>query len=181
MRRYLVAILLFGALFHGTVASAVEPTRHGLAEELLLQIGVNRFVDQTMLELAQAQQNALMTMGAHDEAETLTEEFSEKLWRLVRSEMSWEKMKGLYIDLYAETFSEGELKELIRFYRSPVGTKYIEKSPMLIQRSIEIGQETARKLMPDLKAIIDDAMREREARKKEAAEKAAAEPQEDSP
>ena len=45
------------------------------------------------------------------------------------------------IKVYADTFTEEELKGLISFYKSPVGQKFIEKTPELMKRSMELSQK----------------------------------------
>jgi hypothetical protein len=56
-----------------------------------------------------------------------------------------EKQIGVLVDqiamLYAETFSEQELGELIAFYRTDVGQKAIRELPKLTQESMKFGEQ----------------------------------------
>lgn len=45
--------------------------------------------------------------------------------------------------LYAEIFSEDEISELVKFYKTPAGRKFLEKSPELMKLSVEIGMDEA--------------------------------------
>jgi hypothetical protein len=50
--------------------------------------------------------------------------------------------------VYLRTFSPVEIKELITFYKTPVGKKLVLSLPTLASQSAQIGQAWARKMMP---------------------------------
>ena len=56
----------------------------------------------------------------------------------VQKTMSYEKVsREVYIPLYKEMFSEKEVLELIKFYKSPVGKKLVEVSPIISNQATE--------------------------------------------
>ena len=63
--------------------------------------------------------------------------------------------------VYANNFSVEELRELEAFYRQPVGQKYLEKSPAILQQSIQIGQESSRKAAEALRARLTELLRQK--------------------
>jgi hypothetical protein len=77
-------------------------------------------------------------------------------------EMRWDNIKEDYINLYVDVFSESELRELIRFYKTPLGQKLIEKTPLLMQRSMRIGQQKMMRVMPEIQAISREMMQDLE-------------------
>ena len=48
------------------------------------------------------------------------------------------------VKLYAETFSEKEINQLMSFYQSPIGRKFLQESPRLTKIGAQIGMEEAR-------------------------------------
>ena len=48
--------------------------------------------------------------------------------------MTWDAMQPELTKMYTETFTEPELKEMAKFYGSPVGQKALEKMPEMMQR-----------------------------------------------
>ncbi|RME02988.1 MAG: DUF2059 domain-containing protein [Deltaproteobacteria bacterium] len=54
-------------------------------------------------------------------------------------------LEGRMISIYTETFTEPELHEILRFYRSPAGKKALDQLPELMQKGAQIGQELAQK------------------------------------
>ena len=59
------------------------------------------------------------------------------------------------IEIYADTFTEQELKQYVRFYKTPAGQKLLEKSPELSARGMEIGRQIVTEHKADLIKIIE--------------------------
>ena len=68
-----------------------------------------------------------------------------------------EKMRADYVAIYAETFTEEELRGMVEFYQSPVGRKLIEKTPELMRRSMMITQKQMADMMPKVEAAVREA------------------------
>ena len=68
------------------------------------------------------------------------------------------ELKGKIIELYEESFTEPELRELIAFYSTPTGKKALSKLPELMQKGAVIGQKIAgdkqEKFQAELKEIM---------------------------
>jgi uncharacterized protein len=73
--------------------------------------------------------------------------------------MSWSAMKEDMVQLYAREFTEKELKELAKFYQTPIGRKTIEKMPQLMGASMEIGQRRMQEHLPELQQAIAEKMK----------------------
>lgn len=54
--------------------------------------------------------------------------------------------------LYTENFSEQELKDLLAFYKSPVGKKLLAKQPVIADGSLKFAQDWANKLSDEVVA-----------------------------
>jgi len=50
-------------------------------------------------------------------------------------------VKKQMIDLYADHFTQQEIEEIIKFYQTPIGQKFLEKSPVLMQLGAQIGMK----------------------------------------
>jgi len=66
--------------------------------------------------------------------ETLTRGFYDRLSKRLREELPVrigfeEKLNRLYLEIYDENFSEPEIRELIAFYNTPVGQKFLGFAP----------------------------------------------------
>ena len=54
-------------------------------------------------------------------------------------------MKEGMVKLYAEAFTAEEINGLNKFYSSPIGQKFLEKTPELMRLGAQIGMEEAQK------------------------------------
>jgi uncharacterized protein len=82
--------------------------------------------------------------------------FMEKTMDLVSHEMSWDKVKDEYITVYAETFTEQELKDIIAFYKTASGEALIKKQPEVMRRSLELSQKMMGQIMPKVQAMTNE-------------------------
>ena len=137
-----IAVLIFTFM---PIVRAEENVNRKLAEELLTLTNtkgnIERMVESMkQMQISQIKKLALST-GNADKAQALT----ERIMDVVTKEMSWDNLKDDYIAIYADTFTEDELKGLIAFYEGPLGQKLISKTPDLMKRSIEVSKKKWRK------------------------------------
>lgn len=60
-------------------------------------------------------------------------------------------MKDLFDQLagvYMQSFTEAELEEILEFYETPVGQKMTKQLPVIMEKSMQIGQQWGMKLQP---------------------------------
>lgn len=73
----------------------------------------------------------------------------ESLWVEFENEFSKTSIDDL-VDMlspvYQKHITEAELLEIIIFYESPIGTKLVEKTPLIMQESMQVGQEWGAKI-----------------------------------
>lgn len=68
--------------------------------------------------------------------------------------MSWGALRDDYALLYAEAFTEAELRELAAFYRSPIGRKVARTTPQLMSRASALGEKAVEARLPELQQMI---------------------------
>ncbi len=93
----------------------------------------------------------------------LNNEGKEELKGIFRSwfneDIDRAKMMSEMKKLYSQTFTDDEINKIIEFYQTPVGAKFLEKSPKLMQIGAQIGMEEAKskqiKLMERIKPFLE--------------------------
>lgn len=95
-----------------------------------------------------------------ESAVAMQEKMMNKMIDLVTNEMGWDKIKDDYISVFADTYTEEELKGQIDFYKSPVGQAVVSKEPGLIMKTIEMQQKRMMQLMPNIQEISQEFMKE---------------------
>lgn len=74
--------------------------------------------------------------------------------------MGWESMKEDMAKIYMKNFTDEELKELIIFYKTPVGRKTAILMPVLTSEGAALGQQRVQEHMHELQMMIKERMSE---------------------
>jgi hypothetical protein len=92
----------------------------------------------------------------------LSRDLTEVANRL-RSELSPRRaeLERDVIRVYAQAFTEQELKELLAFYKSPLGKKLIEQEPKVLDSSMALASEWADKLAEEVVQKLRAEMRKK--------------------
>ena len=147
-----------------TIVQAEDSKRDALAEQLLGAMQMQKTIEKSFEMVKQMIPAQMKQMGVSDEASSdKAQEAMRKTMDLVMKEMSWDKLKGDYISIYAETFTEEELQGAIEFYKSPIGIKFTEKQPELMRKSMQISQKQMATLMPKIQQLTKETMTQKTA------------------
>jgi uncharacterized protein len=71
------------------------------------------------------------------------------VWSELEKEMqktSIEELTTMLTPVYQKQFTEADLKKVIEFYETPVGKKYAAAVPVIMQESMQVGQEWGMKI-----------------------------------
>lgn len=153
MKTKLYAFLAFFLLLSSLSSAAGDPKRE-LVEEYLKINNVQKHVDQMLVQYREIFFDQFNSIEVPPEKREEAQEFQRMISKLLFEEMNWENMKEDYIDLYLSVFTVEEIQALIDFSKSPIGMKLNQKTPVLLQKSMEIGQKHALKAMPRLQEAI---------------------------
>lgn len=152
MKRFLMALAVAASLF-GSMAVAEEsaqpvPDASSLAaaRDLLEVTGVSKQMDG-MIDAAKKGFNE----GAKAENPEAATKMSEEFDAIMKKFLSYkEDMMVDFAQLYAETFTVAEMKEVADFYRSGTGAKFVTQLPMLMQKGADIGMKYSEKMLKDM-------------------------------
>ena len=79
-------------------------------------------------------------------------EVNSDIWDELEEEFlktSINDLTEMLVPVYSKYLTKEDLEELIEFYQSPVGKKFSENTPLIMQESMVIGQEWGRKMGED--------------------------------
>lgn len=105
--------------------------------------------------------DTVMTESIHQMLEVqLQQEPAMKPYKAVMLEffakhMSYESLKPQMIEIYAESFTAEELKEISKFYLTPVGKKVMQAMPELSAKGAQLGMERVQDNLPELEKMIE--------------------------
>ena len=80
--------------------------------------------------------------------------YRELMLQWLRKYMTWDAIQPELVKMYTTTFTEAELKEMAKFYGSPVGQKALEKMPEMMQRVAMTGAQIAQPHSDELRAAM---------------------------
>ena len=74
--------------------------------------------------------------------------------------MGWKSMKEDMAKIYMNNFTDNELKQLIAFYKTPIGKKAAILVPTLASEGAATSQQRVQKNMPELQRMMQARMAE---------------------
>ena len=160
MRRFaalLTALLVAGA------ASAAPPSEASI-DDLLAATRVERLLDSMLVNVEQTMRESMTRAAGPQppsaEQRRVIDAGIAKFIAVMREEMSLARMRPLYAEIYRDTFTQEEMDGLLAFYRSPIGAAFIEKMPVVLQKSQSVVQTRLGPLMEKMKSAMNQTMEE---------------------
>jgi len=159
-------IVFFAMFAFAPIVHAVPPSTESI-DALLAATKAERNVDTMLanLEPVMRQSMATATKGqplSPGQMRAL-DAVRAQIVQAVREEMAWDKMHPIYVQIYQETFTQEEIDGLIAFYRSPAGVAFVEKMPVIMQKSMSIMQSRMAPMMERMRAAAKQAVDESKA------------------
>jgi len=143
----------FLVLTFSAASAAQQQTHIDAATELFEAMHSEEYMQQTFDRVFSQLPQLLTQMGVPEDRQEQSEQVMEEVATAIKEVMTLERMREELVVVYADAFTEQELRELADFYRSPIGKKYVEKQPELAQAAMKITGEMMRELIPRIKEI----------------------------
>lgn len=159
--------LALGLFVAGTVIGAPQalaeppqkyPAAHlKLAGELLEAAGGRQSFEAAMRQVMQAQGERLDALAARFPVGSpdylAVQDYAAKIKALIADRLTWQRLRSRYQQMYAETFSDAEMRKLIAFYHSDTGALVREKMPELAAKASLLVSEDIAAMMPEIQAL----------------------------
>lgn len=142
-----------------TQASAPSAEARALAEKVLVAMRTETSMKASMETVRRSMSGMTHTMIGEAVGNELKPGDLESMKaaqtaavNIVEKELTWDRLKADLITLYAETYTDAELRAMLAFYTSPEGITILDKTPIATARSIEIVQKRMADIMPKILA-----------------------------
>jgi hypothetical protein len=122
----------------------ISPARMTAARELMAASKVRETFDATLTRMLSAQLEANPEMQQYEQ---VMRDFFGKY-------MKWDDMEPEFARVYAETYTEQEMRDLAVFYRTPLGQRLVATTPELSVRGAGISERRVQRHMPELFAAM---------------------------
>ena len=147
--KLLIALLLFCLV--GKAQTSITPSHLKAAEEVLNASGADT--------LFQSSISTILKQSSTRLPEEKRATFIAVMNKFMARYISWDLLKDQMAGLYAQEFTEKELKDIIVFYNSPTGKKLNQKQPLLFQKSAMLGQQAVQGHQVELQQMIEEAFK----------------------
>jgi hypothetical protein len=119
----------------GTISDAAQQAKERDIRRMLELTGAGKIGVQMMNQMFDAMRRA-------------SPRVPDSVWQELRTEFatdfSAEKIVELNVPIYAKHYTDGEIKQLIAFYQSPLGKKVVAVTPLIVQEGYAVGAARAR-------------------------------------
>ena len=155
MKKTLVISSLIALTCAGNLRA--QDSKQALADELTKLMNIQGQLQKTIDVLKQTMpaqmEQTRAAMGVTNAPPGSTDDFN-KTMDAIFAAPEWKELEHEMAAIYADTFSEDELKGIIEFYKSPAGQAFIQKQPEIMKRSMAINQKMMLTIMPRLQEIM---------------------------
>jgi hypothetical protein len=135
---------------------AAEAAHEAAAEELLQLIGIDTGIRPMARRMRETTVEQLAAMDVAQGEEEIAGPYLDRIGSLIEQTLSWENLRGDFVDAYTATFTEAELRELAEFFRSETGSKYLENVSDLNRLAADIVRENAMAAAPEIREITEE-------------------------
>jgi hypothetical protein len=161
MRFVLLVVLAVLAFQAGAAPQDARPTEDSV-NRLFEVMHTSQFLDNYLAQvdtmMRSSMRQALHGEQLNAEEQQIMEDMSSELASLVRHEVSWESMRPVMVEVYRNTFSQHEVDDMLKFYRSPSGQAVVAKLPAATQQATQTMQQHVSTLMPKIMQLQRDTV-----------------------
>lgn len=158
MKNLLLALLLSFSLPFAVQAEELTSTKKALIDELL-QITNTKAIARGMMQQAIAPALNAIQKNPNFQKPGLIEELTKNINSYMNREMIESNMLNevAYV-VYHRHFTLTELQEVMRFYRTPIGAKMAQRTPVIARESIAETQKRTAPLKQGIVKVMQDTV-----------------------
>jgi uncharacterized protein len=148
-------VLMLLALSTGVFAQE-NPAKLALAREAIAAMQVDKMFEGMAAQMKQmAARTAPLSADATPEQRKQAEELQGKIMDL--SMNATKEVIAKMDQIYADIYSEAELKAMKVFFLSPEGRSMLAKQPQVMAQIMPLMQEMQRDLMPKIQQLVEQS------------------------
>lgn len=144
--RHLLLVLTCAIVLAATSVRADDASHRKATLELFQQMDMAKVLNASMEASLQVQVQSNPAIARYE----------PQLRAFFAKYMSWESIQDDFTKLYMKAFNESEMKQLVAFYKTPVGKKALSEMPSLMQQGAQLGMERVQAHMDELQAMFQE-------------------------
>ncbi len=156
--RALFAALLLTLISSQAMADAASHA--AAAKQLLKLVNADQIAGPWYGQVQQMFTQRFVEAQAPESKKAVLESYQAKADATLNKVVGWDKLEPEMVKLYTKGFSEAELKELIAFYKSPLGQKVLKQMPALFSESMKMTQAKLEPVVPQINQLLEQMTKE---------------------
>jgi hypothetical protein len=109
-------------------------------------------IKQLMVLTGAGSMGVQMMQGMLPELKKMLPQVPPSFWDDFAKSVDPNELINLIVPIYAKHYSEEDIQEAIKFYKSPAGKRLIQEQPMVMQESMTAGQQWGRRVAESVMA-----------------------------
>jgi hypothetical protein len=163
--RYVISFFLLLACALTTQAAvpsdaSVNDLMRAMKLETLLNQALQEMDGGMAKGMEQGLQKSIKGQELNAAQKAAVEKFRVKFDQTVKEELSFAKVKDIYVKAYKETFTQEEVDAITAFYKSPAGKAVTDKYPAAMQKANSLMQSRISPLTVKLQGMLEDFVNE---------------------
>jgi hypothetical protein len=151
----MLRISLLLALLISFATQAQNDTEKDNLDKLFEAMQMDVMMDTMFSQMQSAYMEGMQDTELSSEELAVIEKYQGQVTDLMREELSWQAMSVDIKQIYRQNFTEQEIADILAFYQSPAGQSVLRTMPVVMQESMQLGQNLAQQAMPKLQAISE--------------------------
>jgi len=156
--KFLLSVCFMALLVN--TAFADERSHRKLAEEFMTITDTAKMMGSSFEQIKSKQIEKLAKVTYPGKNPEKDRELQKRTMEYLNKKLIWNNFSEGYIDVYAEVFTEDELKALVNFYSSPVGKKVMSNTHDLRMKLLQSTQVQLKGMSLEIKKIEKDFVAE---------------------
>jgi hypothetical protein len=137
-------IFVFAIIIGTSAFSVYGQTKNDDIIKLLRVSGSDKMADQMMAALI-------------PQFKQIVPDIPDAFWVRFKQKINIDELVLACVPAYSKYYTHDEIKQLIKFYESPLGKRMVEVTPLLTQETMAIGQKWGEKLGQE---IVNELIKE---------------------
>ncbi len=153
-------ITLLLAVSLSTVAQAADLSKTDKVEKLFVLMETDKMMDTMYSQIEGMVVGMGQQLGIKEGEQEIFDAYMADVMKIMKEDMSWQKMKKPLVDVYTKHYSEEELEGMLAFFSSDVGKSMTEKMPAVMQDSMVISQSMMQSILPKIQQAAQNMEKE---------------------
>lgn len=145
--------LLLSVLVMLSLNCFATPAKKETLEELFRLTDMSKMLDAVYARSEAMAKQSTPAVESTEAQKSVVSKYAEKRAALMREEISWDKLKSPIIDAYASVYTDKEVRDIIKFYKTPTGKKMLKKIPELTNATVNVLQKSMQNFLPKLQSL----------------------------